>query len=553
MCCPRSCLEQHALGPGGHIAACPLPSCGKPVNAKLEELSSTPYSGLFHDLADTTDPGPVPVPSVTLPDFEKLSLAAASGPRFAPGPVGSSRHSPSGLHAAAPRPSFEADNWRSGTNFINPLTQPSFNNLLGDSWKPISVSEPWGGPAINPNGGPLANLGSSSNTTAGPTNMAAVKQRTSPASASVSVPTSGLQKSHVCKNLKECQEAGSLVTSRCRDCDEDLCEACVRAHKTVKQTRDHAIVRYPETRQQPMRQHDAAPPIADQDMVRVFQETVDEAKKKNRDNILRAEKGYMECQQALDKMSKRSMQIGVVVNQVSQEIRAHTERTVLAVQQREAMLLQRLNKIREVKMEALADQERQIRNAMFRLENVVQVLQRCKNDNGAAIIDTNKAAEQNIRAAQVTAGALEPSEDAVVTFHPPEAGLVQTLAGAGTITTISFSPLSTTEGDGLSKGVLGREAKFCVLVKDHVGDNYSLQADTLSVLIKSPDNRQVWWEKIPDASTPGRFMVRWRPRESTQSLEVNTYDLTVFHSDDIGEHQLEVTLHGRHIEHSPFK
>ena len=140
MCCPRSCLEQHALGPGGHIAACPLPSCGKPVNAKLEELSSTPYSGLFHDLADTTDPGPVPVPSVTLPEFEKLSLAPAAGPRFAPGPVGSSRHSPSGLHAAAPRPSFEADNWRSGTNFINPLTQPSFNNLLGDSWKPISVS-----------------------------------------------------------------------------------------------------------------------------------------------------------------------------------------------------------------------------------------------------------------------------------------------------------------------------------------------------------------------------------------------------------------------------
>ena len=37
--------------------------------------------------------------------------------------------------------------------------------------------------------------------------------------------------------------------------------------------------------------------------------------------------------------------------------------------------------------------------------------------------------------------------------------------------------LSTTEGDGLVMGLLGREAKFCVLVKD----NYSLQADTLSL------------------------------------------------------------------------
>ena len=41
----------------------------------------------------------------------------------------------------------------------------------------------------------------------------------------------------------------------------------------------------------------------------------------------------------------------------------------------------------------------------------------------------------------------------------------------------SFAPLSTAEGDGLVMGFLGREAKFCVLVKD----NYSLQADTLSL------------------------------------------------------------------------
>ena len=58
-----------------------------------------------------------------------------------------------------------------------------------------------------------------------------------------------------------------------------------------------------------------------------------------------------------------------------------------------------------------------------------------------------------------------------------ETRLVQTLAGAGAVTTISFAPLSTTEGDGLVMGLLEREAKFCVLVKD----NYSLQADTLSL------------------------------------------------------------------------
>ena len=61
----------------------------------------------------------------------------------------------------------------------------------------------------------------------------------------------------------------------------------------------------------------------------------------------------------------------------------------------------------------------------------------------------------------------------MVTFYSRETRLVQTLA----VTTIGFAPLSTTEGDGLVMGLLGREAKFCVLVKD----NYSLQADTLSL------------------------------------------------------------------------
>ena len=65
----------------------------------------------------------------------------------------------------------------------------------------------------------------------------------------------------------------------------------------------------------------------------------------------------------------------------------------------------------------------------------------------------------------------------MVTFYSRETGLVQTLAGAGAINTSGFAPLSTAEGDKLVMGLLGREAKFCVLVKD----NYSLQADTLSL------------------------------------------------------------------------
>ena len=56
--------------------------------------------------------------------------------------------------------------------------------------------------------------------------------------------------------------------------------------------------------------------------------------------------------------------------------------------------------------------------------------------------------------------ARELSEDAVVTLYSWETELVQTLAGAGAVTTIP-----TAEGDGLVMGLLDRRAKFCVLVR----------------------------------------------------------------------------------------
>ena len=34
------------------------------------------------------------------------------------------------------------------------------------------------------------------------------------------------------------------VTARCRECDEDLCEDCVKAHQRVSVTKDHHLIRY---------------------------------------------------------------------------------------------------------------------------------------------------------------------------------------------------------------------------------------------------------------------------------------------------------------------
>ena len=270
------------------------------------------------------------------------------------------------------------------------------------------------------------------------------------------------------------------------------------------------------------------------DVLRVFNETVEKAKQENASNISRAEAGYVECEKALDQIKRRSMEIGMVSKRVSEEIQEVSKRIIMAVNSREQILMKRLQRIQDVKLGSLNEQEVEIRQAMLMLDNVVKHLEQSKRSNREMdIINMNKTAVETIRAAHTLCGNLQPSEDANIVFHPPEPGLIQTLNTNGVLMTSGFAPLSCAEGDGLHKGVLGREAKFCVMVKDHVGD-LTMQADSLNVVINAPDKRQVWWEKIPDNSQPGRFLVRWRPHVE-------------------GDHTLAITISGRHIENSPYK
>ena len=39
---------------------------------------------------------------------------------------------------------------------------------------------------------------------------------------------------------KSCDDQ-SIATSRCEDCEENLCDECVKAHQRVKVTKDHKI------------------------------------------------------------------------------------------------------------------------------------------------------------------------------------------------------------------------------------------------------------------------------------------------------------------------
>ena len=327
---------------------------------------------------------------------------------------------------------------------------------------------------------------------------------------------------------------GHLVTSRCRNCEEDLCDSCVVAHQRVKLTREHVIVRYPDTKPAANNMFGQNHTNPD-DVMMVFHETVQKAKEENGRNIKRAQTGYQECEVALHRIEKMKSEIGSAYSRVESEVKDVTQRIVFGVKKREEFLLDRLSRVHSVKMESLNQQETEVRQHLFVLDRVVMQLEKSnRSSREMDIIEMNKQADTAIKSVQQLCGTLEPAEDSNMKFHQPDPALLQSISKMGLISTSGYAPLCSAEGEGLTKGVLGREAKFSVLVKDHVGDHLTMLGDGVNCGILSPDGRPVKWDKVGDPAQPGRLLVRWRPHVE-------------------GDHSLAITLKGRHIQGSPFK
>ena len=405
------CLQTHAGGSSQFT--CPAPNCGQTVDKGVDSLPANSYYSSIAQLdivGDAVDS-----------EFDKLSLGHGSGPtgsitslssnssRFNPVGTGAPmmppqllRQSPPGMIPRPALPQYDSD-WRpqpptpSVTTSVDAWSKNPLNfNPLCDNWKPIG--EAWG--------------------TASPRTPLAP-----PTSGSPSNP------SPLCNNCSD----GHSVTSRCRDCSEDLCDSCVMAHNRVKLTRDHTIFRYPDNnkqqqntffdlsgaQQQQQQQLAAQPAPATSDVLRVFNETVEKAKLENEKNISKAQTGHLECEKALVRLSKMSHQIMMVVGQVGQEVKDVTQQVVYSMQEREQALLKRLDRIKVVKLSALEQQEKEIRQAKFILDQVVTSLETSIRSNREMdIIDVNKKAAETIRSVQVACGSLDPHEDSTPKIPP---------------------------------------------------------------------------------------------------------------------------------------
>ena len=425
------------------------------------------------------------------------------------------------------------------------------------------------------------------------------------------------------------------VTSRCRDCNEDLCDACVGAHQRVKITRDHTIVRYPPSNSTsglslnvatsvgapeslildegnnnkglPIRNFGSkvissstpdgtttgtlsstpntnSPPstaplisletgiskidpylevnghtkmmpytdgsksgsahmadtnmqhsTAQNDAMRVFADVVEKAKNDCDKLVDRAKQEMRRVDDTQRLVSEMGNKVDQRYNMLQKEIKTTTQQHITAIKEREQYLLNRLDRVRQVKLKTLEQQQSDLALTSMRLGKAADELV-ISGQSGRELDlynSCNKAMEI-VRDIQGRSGTLSVQEDDVIDYVPPDTSIFTTLNGNafGVVCGSGYAPSSHAEGDGLSKAILGKDAQFIVVIKDQLNEQRPDGGDPLNINIAAPDGRPVM-HKIFDGQN-GVYRVSWKP-----NIE--------------GEHTLAITLKSLHVRNSPFK
>lgn len=130
---------------------------------------------------------------------------------------------------------------------------------------------------------------------------------------------------------------------------------------------------------------------------------------------------------------------------------------------------------------------------------------------------------------------LEPQGDSVLKFYIDSNRLSGVLAAAGNVSDKPACANTTSAaGPGLEKAYLGREASFIITARDHQGTPCSAGGDPFVVELKGEKGENVEVKLVDE-------------KNGTYSA---TYTLPV---DIKGELQLSVSLHGDHIQGSPYR
>uniref|UniRef100_A0A8D0GAH3 E3 ubiquitin-protein ligase TRIM71 n=1 Tax=Sphenodon punctatus TaxID=8508 RepID=A0A8D0GAH3_SPHPU len=422
----------------------------------------------------------------------------------------------------------------------------------------------------------------------------------SPASASAAAPSSSssssggssllLRRPHSRQGEPRCSscDEGNAASSRCLDCQEHLCDNCVRAHQRVRLTKDHFIERFAGA------PGSAAPgaaaaaaaaaqlalsqsyPAAPYNILSVFSERVSycqhhddevlhfycdtcsvpicrectmgrhvghsfiylqDALQDSRNLTIQlladAQQGRQAIQLSIEQAQAVAEQVEIKAKVVQSEVKAVTSRHKKALEERECELLWKVEKIRQVKAKSLYLQVEKLRQNLNKLDNTIsavqQVLEEGRNMDILLARDRMLAQVQELKNVR---GLLQPQEDDRIMFTPPDQALYMAIKSMGFVSSGAFAPLTKATGEGLKRALQGKVASFTVIGYDHDGEPRLSGGDMISTVVMGPDGN-LFGADISDQQN-GTYLVSYRPQME-------------------GEHLISVTMCNQHIENSPFK
>ncbi|KAI7806944.1 E3 ubiquitin-protein ligase TRIM71 [Triplophysa rosa] len=323
-----------------------------------------------------------------------------------------------------------------------------------------------------------------------------------------------------------CDE-GNPATSHCLDCQEYLCDNCVRAHQRVRLTKDHFIEGLMESLHLANRTSNSNTPVNMSQsfhnsfaMLNVFQERMDFCQQ--HDNALSIEKA-----QAI------AEQVELKAKVVQSEVKTITLRHKKALEERECELLWKVEKIRQVKAKSLYLQVEKLHQNLTKLDSTIATVTQVLEEGRS--IDILLAREHMLNQLQELKSLrciLQPQEDDRIMFTPPDQALLIAIKSMGLISSGAFGTASKAHGEGLKRALQGKLASFTVVGYDHDGEPRMSGGDCVSVVLMSPDGN-LFSADVSDHQD-GTYTVSYLPKSE-------------------GEHLLSVLICNQHIEGSPFK
>ncbi|KAK3855992.1 hypothetical protein Pcinc_037644 [Petrolisthes cinctipes] len=382
-----------------------------------------------------------------------------------------------------------------------------------------------------------------------------------------------------------CDE-GQAATSRCRDCNDALCDSCVRAHQRVRLTKDHFIIRMggedpqsgmstPSTNGVIVRGHytpeenchtplslSSPPPLLycnvhDGEVLRYYcdlcnaavcrectlrdhrghgchyiQEMSDTWRSHTFKLLTDARTGMRAIEDSIGVTKRMVDRVELRAKAVASDVRTSTRRHISALEDRERELLHKVEHIRKVKGKTLQDQIDDLSAALARLTHTVDTAgTSLDSPNHLELLQTRDKVLVEMKELRQIKAHLSPHEDDNMVFTPPEGGLCQAINALGYVSSSAFAPATIAMGVGVRHALRGKTAMLIVYCKDHLAEPRLVGGDQVLVTVLGPDNTPAPVD-VQDRDD-GSYLVSYQPQVD-------------------GQHILSITIKGLHIQGSPY-